>query len=79
MASPKWTARFAGVYNFYLSGGSTLAFGAGANYRDSMWLSVDNVLPLSEGDYWLIDGYVSWTSQGGSARIQQGAQGRLGR
>lgn len=58
--SPKWTARFAGVYTFDLSGGGTLAFGADANYRDSMQLSVENTPVLTEGDYWLFNAFARW-------------------
>jgi iron complex outermembrane receptor protein len=60
--SPEWTARFAGIYSFNLAGGSTIQLAADANYRDSMWLSVENVAPLTEGDYWLFNGFVSWMS-----------------
>ena len=70
--SPKWTARFAGMYTFDLSGGSSLSFSAAANYRDAMWLSVDNVVPLSEDDYWLLDGFVSWVSDTGRWTLNAG-------
>jgi iron complex outermembrane receptor protein len=70
--SPKWTARFAGTYTFDLSGGSMLNFTAAANFRDSMWLSVDNVTPLSESDYWLLDGFVSWVSGNGNWTLTAG-------
>ncbi|MEE4174796.1 MAG: TonB-dependent receptor [Xanthomonadales bacterium] len=60
--SPEWTARFGGIYTLDLSGGSYLRFGADANYRDAMFLSVENVAALTEGDYWLLNGFVSWTS-----------------
>ncbi len=63
--SPKWTIRFAPTYNLFFSGGSRLSFTAAASYRDSMWLSVDNLDTLSEGDYWLLDGLVSWVSESG--------------
>jgi len=61
--SPEWTARFAGTYTFDFSGGARLAFTAAANYRDAMWLSVENSPALYESDYWLLDGLVSWISQ----------------
>jgi len=70
--SPKWTARFAGTYTFDMSGGSQLSFTAAANYRDSMWLSVDNLLPLSESDYWLLDGLISWVSENGKWTVMTG-------
>jgi iron complex outermembrane receptor protein len=60
--SPEWTARFAGIYSINLAGGSTIQLAADANYRDSMWLSVENVAPLTEGDYWVLNGWVSWIS-----------------
>jgi iron complex outermembrane receptor protein len=72
--SPKWTARLAGVWTLDLSGGSQLAFTGAANYRDSMWLSVDNVLPLSEGDYWLLDGFISWVSSDGRWTLLAGVK-----
>ncbi len=37
-----------------------------------MWLSVDNVLPLSEGDYWLLDGFISWVSADGKWTLLAG-------
>jgi len=70
--SPKWTARFAGMYTFFLAGGSTLSLNAAASYRDSMWLSVDNVAPLWESDYWVLDGFVSWTSAEGRWNVVAG-------
>jgi iron complex outermembrane receptor protein len=70
--SPKWTARFFGMYTFDLSGGSQFSLSAAANYRDSMWLSVENVLPLTEGDYWLLDGFVSWISESGRWTLTAG-------
>jgi iron complex outermembrane receptor protein len=70
--APKLTARFAGMYSFFLSGGSTLNFNAAASYRDSMWLSVDNLDTLWESDYWVLDGFVSWVSQGGRWTVMAG-------
>jgi iron complex outermembrane receptor protein len=60
--APEWTARFAAIYTLSLEGGSSISFGADTSYRDSMWLSVENVAPLFEDDYWLLNGFVSWTS-----------------
>ena len=60
--SPEWTARFAGIWTVDLAGGAALRFGADANYRDAMQLSVENSPVLTEGDYWLANGFVSWTS-----------------
>jgi iron complex outermembrane receptor protein len=70
--SPKLTARFAGTYTFDLSGGSQFSLTAAANYRDSMWLSVENVDPLTESDYWLLDGLVSWVSGNGNWTLTAG-------
>jgi len=72
--SPKWTARFAGTYTFDFSSGSQFALTAAANYRDAMWLSVENVLPLTEDDYWLLDGFASWTSSGGKWVLTAGVK-----
>jgi len=60
--SPEWTGRFSAVYTFDLAAGGTLAFGADANYRDAMWLSVDNLATLYEDDYWLFGGFVRWSN-----------------
>jgi iron complex outermembrane receptor protein len=70
--SPKWTARFSGVYTFDLSGGGSLAFGADANYRDAMWLSVDNLATLYETDYWLLGGFVQWSNAEGNWSVMAG-------
>ncbi len=70
--APKLTARVAGMYSFFLAGGSTLNFNAAASYRDSMWLSVDNLDTLWESDYWVLDGFVSWVSQGGRWTVMAG-------
>jgi len=60
--SPEWTGRLAGIYTIDLDGGAAIRIGADANYRDAMFLSVENVPALTEGDYWLANGFVSWTS-----------------
>ena len=70
--SPKWTARFAGTYTFDLSGGSQFSLTAAANYRDSMWLSVENVDPLTESDYWVLDGFAAWISANGRWTLSAG-------
>ncbi|MGD8359422.1 MAG: TonB-dependent receptor [Lysobacterales bacterium] len=59
--SPEWTARLFGMYTVDLSGRGSISLGASGNYRDSMWLSVDNLDTLSEGSYWVLDGFVTWT------------------
>ena len=61
--SPEWTARFAGTWTQPLPNGSDLMFTASANYRDAMWLSVENKPALTEDDYWLFDALVSWVSE----------------
>ena len=58
--SPEWTMRFAGTYTFDLPDGS-LSFTAAANYRDAMWLSVENSPALTEDDYWLVDLLFNWS------------------
>ncbi len=70
--APEWTARFAGMYTFSLSDGSSLNFAADANYRDAMWLSVENVAPLTEGDYWVLNGFVSWVNPDGKWTVMAG-------
>lgn len=60
--SPEWTARFGAIWTIDLASGSAIRIGADANYRDAMFLSVENVAPLTEGDYWLTNGFVSWTT-----------------
>lgn len=70
--SPKWTARFAGIYTIDLAGGSSIQLAADANYRDSMWLSVENVAPLTEGDYWVLNGWISWISPGQNWTVMAG-------
>ncbi len=72
--SPKWTARFFGMYTFDLSGGSQFSLSAAANYRDAMWLSVENVAPLTEGDYWVLDAFASWVSENGRWTLTAGVK-----
>ena len=60
--SPKWTARFAGSWTFFMDNGSKLLTLLSANYRDAMWLSVENNPALTEDDYWVLDALVSWSS-----------------
>ena len=70
--SPEWTARFAGTWTQPLPGGSSLAFTAAANYRDSMWLSVENTDALTEDSYWVMDALVSWVSESGRWTVSGG-------
>ncbi len=70
--SPEWTMRFAGTWTQNLSNGSSLMFTAAANYRDAMWLSVENTPALTEGDYWLFDAVVSWLSEDGKWTVSGG-------
>jgi len=60
--TPEWTGRLAAAYNFALPGGSTVRIGADASYRDEMFLSVENVAPLTEDSYWLVNAFAAWTS-----------------
>ncbi len=60
--TPDWTGRLAAAYNFSLPGGSSIRVGADASYRDDMFLSVENVAPLTEGSYWLVNAFAAWTS-----------------
>jgi len=70
--SPEWTARVAGTYTAELPGGATLSFSADANYRDAMWLSVENTVPLSEEDYWVYNALVRYGSGGGRWAVLAG-------
>lgn len=70
--APEWTGRFAAIYTVNLEGGSSISFGADANYRDFMYLSVENVAPLTQDDYWLLNGFVSWNSADGHWNVLAG-------
>jgi iron complex outermembrane receptor protein len=72
--SPEWTARFAGTWTQNFANGSNLKFSAAANYRDAMWLSVENTAALTEDDYWLMDAMVSWLSGDGHWTISGGVK-----
>jgi iron complex outermembrane receptor protein len=72
--SPEWTARFSGTWTHNFANGSDLMFAAAANYRDSMWLSVENTAALTEDDYWLMDAMVSWLSGDGHWTISGGVK-----
>jgi iron complex outermembrane receptor protein len=72
--SPEWTARFAATWTQNFANGSDLMFSAAANYRDAMWLSVENTAALTEDDYWLTDAMVSWLSSGGHWTISGGVK-----
>ena len=71
--SPEWTARFAAMWTQDL-GNSELTFAASGNYRDAMWLSVENTAALTEDDYWVIDALVSWHSGDGRWTISGGVK-----
>ena len=68
--SPKWTARFAGQYEWGLGNAGYLTMGAAARYRSEMALAVDNTpvnsdekLPgMWQEDYWLYDARLVWES-----------------
>jgi iron complex outermembrane receptor protein len=70
--SPEWTARFAGTWTQGLSNGANLMFTAAANYRDEMWLSVENTPALTEDAYWVMDAMVSWVSPEGRWTVTGG-------
>ena len=72
--SPELTARLAGTYTATFQNGSSLGFTVDANYRDSMWLSVENVAPLQEDDYWVLNGLVSFESADGHWLISGGVK-----
>ena len=72
--APEWTARFAGTWTHNFANGSDLMFAAAANYRDSMWLSVENTAALTEDDYWLMDAMVSWLSKDSHWTISGGVK-----
>jgi len=72
--SPKWTARFAGTWTHDNDSGSQLLFTLAANYRDAMWLSVENTPALTEDDYWVVDAIATWVSQGGHWSVSGGVK-----
>lgn len=72
--SPDWTARFAGIYSIDLSGGGRISLGVDANHRDAMFLSVENTPLLTEDDYWLLNGFVSWTGAGERWMVMAGVK-----
>jgi len=72
--SPEWTARIAATWTQNLGNGSSLMFTAAGNYRDSMWLSVENTAALTEDSYWLMDAMVSWLSAGGHWTLSAGGK-----
>jgi iron complex outermembrane receptor protein len=39
-----------------------------------MWLSVENVVALTEDSYWVLDAMVSWVSEDGKWTISAGAK-----
>ncbi|WP_191621257.1 TonB-dependent receptor [Marinihelvus fidelis] len=70
--APEWTGRVGAVWTLDLSGGHSLAFGADANYRDGMWLSVENVEPLREESYWLTNAFATWNHADGHWQVMAG-------
>ncbi len=72
--SPKWTARFAGTWTHDNDSGSQILFTLAANYRDAMWLSVENTPALTEDNYWVVDAIASWVSQGGHWTVSGGVK-----
>ena len=39
-----------------------------------MWLSVENVEPLTESDYWVLDGFAAWISENGRWTLSAGVK-----
>ncbi|HEU0153664.1 MAG TPA: TonB-dependent receptor [Arenimonas sp.] len=72
--SPKVTARLAVQHTFDLAGGSRLAVGADASYRDETWLSVDNRVNLRQGEYTLYGLFGAWTSAEGQWEVRAGVR-----
>ncbi|MGB5164046.1 MAG: TonB-dependent receptor [Woeseiaceae bacterium] len=70
--SPEFTGRIAASYTASLASGASLTFGVDGSYRDAMWLSVENVVPLSEDDYTLLNALVSFTSPEGHWNLSAG-------
>ncbi len=70
--SPEFTGRIAASYTASLASGASLTFGVDGSYRDAMWLSVENVVPLSEDDYTLVNALVSFTSPEGHWNLSAG-------
>jgi len=68
--SPKWTARFAGQYEWAMNGNGFVTVGGAARYRSKMALAVDNTAVNSSAElpgmfsdnYWLFDARVVWES-----------------
>lgn len=60
--SPEWTARFAALYQFSLTAGSSITVGVDTQFRDEMYLSVDNQDALTQDSYWLSNAFVGFTS-----------------
>ena len=72
--APEWTGRFAGIWTFGLGELGSLSLGADANYRDAMWLSVENVEALSEQDYWLWNAFARWENADGHWSVTGGVK-----
>jgi iron complex outermembrane receptor protein len=70
--SPEFTGRIAASYTASLASGASLTFGVDGSYRDAMWLSVENVAPLSEDSYTLVNALVSFTSPEGHWNLSAG-------
>jgi iron complex outermembrane receptor protein len=58
--SPDWTLRLAAVHTFYLPNGGGLTIGADANWRDDIFLSVDNRDSLSQDAYWVFNAFTRY-------------------
>ncbi len=72
--APEWTGRAGAVWTIDLAGGHSFNLGADANYRDAMWLSVENVEPLQEDSYWLTNAFVTWNHADGHWQVMAGVK-----
>jgi iron complex outermembrane receptor protein len=80
--SPEWTARFGASYGWDLGSLGEIRLNGSARFRSRMALAVDNTLVnsdveltnLFQGDYWLFDASLVWTSESG--RFSAGVYGR---
>lgn len=72
--SPEWTMRFAAVHTFYFDHGGDLTVGADANWRDDMYLSVDNQDALTQESYWLFNAYARYQTADGRWMISAGVR-----
>lgn len=58
--SPDWTLRLAAVHTFNLPNGGGLTLGVDGNWRDDLYLSVDNQESLTQDAYWVFNAYARY-------------------